>query len=218
MKIRTFFVDVFRFVLLCLVLMILIPLAVHADPCATYQSDYDSKDTAYRAAMDNLLRANVAVEKNTPYGSVPSTYKDLEKEYEKNPGGFLKTLKQGLDVHPNMPTKTGAFIDTALNFINVANIRKARSDAVIALGVAKAAREAAKKALENCKGRAQYRLSGVNVERPARPLRVCRVSRESITFPTVPIRFRDYSASKEIVLEHGGVVMARIYVLGVRIT
>ena len=152
MKIRTFFVDVFRFVLLCLVLMILIPLAVHADPCATYQSDYDSKDTAYRAAMDNLLRANVAVEKNTPYGSVPSTYKDLEKEYEKNPGGFLKTLKQGLDVHPNMPTKTGAFIDTALNFINVANIRKARSDAVIALGVAKAAREAAKKALENCKG------------------------------------------------------------------
>lgn len=146
MRIRT------TFSLLCLFLMMLLPFAVHADPCATYQSDYDSKDTAYRTAMDNLLRANVAVLKATPYAPVSPDLSDLEEEYDSDTPGFLRSLKSAMDVHPNMPTRTGAFINEILNIINMGNIRAARSAAVVAVGAAKAAREAARRALEACKG------------------------------------------------------------------
>lgn len=146
MKIRT------TFSLLCLALMMLLSSVVYADPCATYRSDYDSKEAAYLSARSNLQRMKVATAKESPSGKVGPELKHLEDEYNADKQSFLKNLMDGMSVHPNLPTNSVAFFNSLLTTISQAEVMEAADYARDTYISAKSALKAAKKALEDCTG------------------------------------------------------------------
>ncbi len=149
MKIRTFFS------LLCLVLMMLLfcgaPLTVHADPCASYRSDYESKNLAFLSAQSNAQRMKVATAKATNTKVGPEL-KDLEDEYDAGPQSFLKSLLDSVSVHPNVSSNASAFFGSLLNNISQAQLFTAAFYAGQAYTSAQSALVAAEAALANCTG------------------------------------------------------------------
>ena len=129
MKLRTFFS------LLCLTWMVLLSIGlldVHAEPCASYLSDYLTKLSAYNAA-DTFLRMQVAVAAATDQLD-PSA---LQEKYDSDPDAFFQNLKDCVSTHPGISPTLGAIVNTLSQLSSLVTLRQALSEAEAAYDSAK---------------------------------------------------------------------------------
>lgn len=121
--------------------------------CTSYFTAYQSALDAYNTALEALQKAEVLYRKAIP-GSfpIPSNLQHLAEEYDSDPDSFFETLKEGMSVHPNMPTRTSAFLNTWLDIIDMAAANQAKADTQASYDAAVATLEAAETALEDCQG------------------------------------------------------------------
>ena len=131
--------------------------SVHAasetSPCTSYDTAYKSAVDAYSIALEAVQKAEVLYRKAIP-GSfpIPSNLKHLAEEYDSEPDAFFNKLKEGMAVHPNMPTRTSAFLNGWLDIMDMAAANQAKIDTQAAYDSAVTALAAAQKALQDCQG------------------------------------------------------------------